>query len=45
VGLELPVSERVAALEEALIARGHGGEDVSALVRWYGMGASSNPPA
>ncbi|MCX5950245.1 MAG: NAD(P)-dependent oxidoreductase [Cyanobacteria bacterium] len=39
VGLELPVCERVAALEEALIARGHGGEDVSALVRWFGMGA------
>jgi len=38
VGLELPVCERVAALEEALIARGHGGEDVSALVRWFGMG-------
>jgi len=35
----LPVCERVAALEEALIARGHGGEDVSALVRWFGMGA------
>ena len=27
VGLELPVSEQVAALEETLIARGHGGED------------------
>jgi 3-hydroxyisobutyrate dehydrogenase-like beta-hydroxyacid dehydrogenase len=39
VGLELPVSERVAALEEALMARGHGGEDVSALVRWFGTGA------
>ena len=45
VGLELPVSERVAALEEALIAQGHGGEDVSALVRWFGMGASSMPSA
>jgi len=45
VGLELPLSERVAALEEALIAQGHGGEDVSALVRWYGMGSSTNPPA
>jgi 3-hydroxyisobutyrate dehydrogenase-like beta-hydroxyacid dehydrogenase len=35
VGLTLPVSERVAALEETLIARGHGGEDLSALVRWF----------
>jgi len=41
VGLELPLSERVAALEEALIAQGHGGEDVSALVRWYGEGTTS----
>ena len=39
------LEERVAALEEALIARGHGGEDVSALVRWFGMGESSDPPA
>ena len=35
-GLELPVSERVAGLEDALIARGHGDEDVSALARWFG---------
>ena len=41
VGLELPLSERVAALEEALIAQGHGGEDVSALVRCYGVGTTS----
>jgi 3-hydroxyisobutyrate dehydrogenase-like beta-hydroxyacid dehydrogenase len=41
VGLELPLSEQVAALEEALIAQGHGGEDVSALVRWYGEGTTS----
>ena len=33
--LELPVSARVAALEDQLIARGHGDEDVSALVRWF----------
>jgi 3-hydroxyisobutyrate dehydrogenase-like beta-hydroxyacid dehydrogenase len=33
--LELPVSTQVAALEDALIARGHGGEDVSALARWF----------
>jgi 3-hydroxyisobutyrate dehydrogenase-like beta-hydroxyacid dehydrogenase len=44
VGLELPVSERVAALEDSLIARGHGGEDVSALVRWFGMGAPFEVP-
>ncbi|MCS5698307.1 NAD(P)-dependent oxidoreductase [Cyanobium sp. FGCU-52] len=35
VGLELPVCERVAAIEEDLIARGFGGEDVSALARWF----------
>ncbi len=34
-GLSLPVSERVAALEEELIAAGHGGEDVSCLARWF----------
>lgn len=34
-GLELPVSQQVAALEDALIARGHGDEDVSALARWF----------
>ena len=33
--MELPVSARVAALEDQLIARGHGDEDVSALVRWF----------
>jgi 3-hydroxyisobutyrate dehydrogenase-like beta-hydroxyacid dehydrogenase len=33
--LELPVSAQVAALEDALIARGHGDEDVSALARWF----------
>jgi 3-hydroxyisobutyrate dehydrogenase-like beta-hydroxyacid dehydrogenase len=35
VGLALPVSERVAALEDDLIAAGFGGEDVSALARWF----------
>ncbi len=34
-GLELPVSERVAALEAELIAAGHGDDDVSALARWF----------
>ncbi|MEB3265240.1 MAG: NAD(P)-dependent oxidoreductase [Cyanobacteriota bacterium] len=34
-GLELPVCERVAAMEEALIADGHGDEDVSVLARWF----------
>lgn len=33
--LELPVSAQVAALEDALIAQGHGDEDVSALARWF----------
>lgn len=34
-GLELPVSERVAALEAELLAAGHGDDDVSALARWF----------
>ena len=34
-GLELPLSERVAAMEDALIARGHGDDDVSVLARWF----------
>ena len=34
-GLQLPVSEKVAAIEEALMAAGHGEEDVSALARWF----------
>ncbi|MFM7314784.1 MAG: NAD-binding protein, partial [Cyanobium sp.] len=37
-GLALPVSERVAALEDSLISRGHGEEDVSALARWFNPG-------
>lgn len=40
-GLELPVSERVAAIEAELMAAGHGDEDVSALARWY---AAPPPP-
>ncbi|HBH73601.1 MAG TPA: NAD(P)-dependent oxidoreductase, partial [Synechococcales bacterium UBA10510] len=31
----LPISEKVAAIEEALMAAGHGEEDVSALARWF----------
>jgi 3-hydroxyisobutyrate dehydrogenase-like beta-hydroxyacid dehydrogenase len=34
-GLELPVCQTVAAMEDALMAAGHGDEDVSALVRWF----------
>ena len=34
-GLELPVCERVAAMEDALIAEGHGDQDVSVLARWF----------
>jgi 3-hydroxyisobutyrate dehydrogenase-like beta-hydroxyacid dehydrogenase len=32
-GLSLPVAELVAGLEERLVERGYGGEDVSALAR------------
>ena len=35
VDLELPLSQHIAALEDELIARGHGDEDVSALARWF----------
>jgi 3-hydroxyisobutyrate dehydrogenase-like beta-hydroxyacid dehydrogenase len=34
-GLGLPVTERVAAMEDALIAAGHGDLDVSVLARWF----------
>jgi len=34
-GLELPVSELVASLEDELLAAGHGNDDVSALARWF----------
>jgi 3-hydroxyisobutyrate dehydrogenase-like beta-hydroxyacid dehydrogenase len=33
--LELPVTEQVAAIEDALLASGHGDLDVSALARWF----------
>jgi 3-hydroxyisobutyrate dehydrogenase-like beta-hydroxyacid dehydrogenase len=35
MGLELPVCRAVAAMEDALMAAGHGDEDVSALARWF----------
>ncbi len=34
-GLGLPVAHQVAAMEDDLIAAGHGDEDVSALARWF----------
>jgi 3-hydroxyisobutyrate dehydrogenase-like beta-hydroxyacid dehydrogenase len=34
-GLELPVCRTVAAMEDQLLATGHGDEDVSALARWF----------
>jgi 3-hydroxyisobutyrate dehydrogenase-like beta-hydroxyacid dehydrogenase len=34
-GVDLPVTQRVAAMEDELIAAGHGEEDVSALARWF----------
>ncbi|MEB3156258.1 MAG: NAD(P)-dependent oxidoreductase [Cyanobacteriota bacterium] len=34
-GLELPVCRTVAAMEDDLLAAGHGDEDVSALARWF----------
>ena len=33
--LELPVTEQVAAMEDALLASGHGDLDMSALARWF----------
>ena len=33
--LELPVSQLVATMEDALLERGHGDLDVSALARWF----------
>jgi len=34
-GLTLPLTDRVAAMEDALIAAGHGDADVSVLARWF----------
>jgi 3-hydroxyisobutyrate dehydrogenase-like beta-hydroxyacid dehydrogenase len=39
-GLDLPVCRLVAAMEDELMAAGHGDEDVSALARWFSL-----PPA
>jgi 3-hydroxyisobutyrate dehydrogenase-like beta-hydroxyacid dehydrogenase len=36
-GLELPVCRTVAAMEDTLMAAGHGDEDVSALARWFSL--------
>jgi 3-hydroxyisobutyrate dehydrogenase-like beta-hydroxyacid dehydrogenase len=44
-GLDLPVAGRVAAMEDALIAAGHGDEDVSALARWFSAGAGEGEQA
>lgn len=38
-GLGLPVAGLVAAMEDDLIAAGHGDEDVSALARWFSAGS------
>lgn len=34
-GLELPLSQLVAAIEDDLLKAGHGNDDVSALARWF----------
>ena len=34
-GLELPVTEQVAAIEDRLIAAGHADDDVSVLLQWF----------
>jgi pyrroline-5-carboxylate reductase len=43
-GLALPLSAQVAAIEDALIARGHGDEDVSVLARWFNQPQDPEPP-
>jgi 3-hydroxyisobutyrate dehydrogenase-like beta-hydroxyacid dehydrogenase len=46
-GLDLPVCRTVAAMEDHLLAAGHGDEDVSALARWFMApleGESAPPP-
>ena len=40
IGLELPISRLVAAMEDALIGAGHGDQDVSALRRWFSPAAA-----
>jgi 3-hydroxyisobutyrate dehydrogenase-like beta-hydroxyacid dehydrogenase len=42
-GLALPLSAQVAAIEDALIARGHGDEDVSVLARWFNQPQAQEP--
>ena len=42
-GVELPVSRLVAAMEDALMAAGHGNDDVSALARWFSPDAGARP--
>jgi 3-hydroxyisobutyrate dehydrogenase-like beta-hydroxyacid dehydrogenase len=44
MGLELPVCRTVAAMEDALMAAGHGDEDVSALARWFREPETSETP-
>jgi hypothetical protein len=41
-GLPLPVTDRVAAMEDDLLAAGHGDADVSVLARWF-QAAPSEP--
>jgi 3-hydroxyisobutyrate dehydrogenase-like beta-hydroxyacid dehydrogenase len=36
-GLELPLSQLVAAIEDDLMKAGHGDDDVSALARWFAL--------
>jgi 3-hydroxyisobutyrate dehydrogenase-like beta-hydroxyacid dehydrogenase len=43
-GLELPVCQTVAAMEDALMAAGHGDEDVSALARFFTPFEGNAPP-
>lgn len=40
VGLELPLSALVAAIEDELLTAGHGNDDVSALARWFRRSAA-----
>lgn len=44
-GVELPVSRLVAAMEDALLAAGHGNDDVSALARWFSPEATAQTTA
>ncbi|MFO8237171.1 MAG: NAD(P)-dependent oxidoreductase [Prochlorococcaceae cyanobacterium] len=42
-GVELPVSQLVAAMEDVLLAAGHGNDDVSVLARWFSPGITGDP--